>query len=271
MEGSMVLFGCPEEGERFRKRNEVFFSFWPRLEGLLNRVFSRKFETEEPADQVVFRLGRVAVEDFLELLLLASNGYGYGAMKLLRSCYELTITCGYLAKHPEELEAFLEFRHVSSRRALHHFKSLGFDPSFRDEKIAEIESEFERVKAKFTENVCTTCGKTRIQASWSKLDMLSMAREIGVEKVYVMGYFWPTMQSHATTYRLMSHFIETADGARFQAGPQPEQADAALAFAFLAMALLVDVQDHHFGLGLREELEALLTDYNKALQTERSP
>ena len=96
---------------------------------------------------------------------------------------------------------------------------------------------------------------------------LSMARKIGIEQVYLMGYFWPTMQSHATTYRLTSHFIEPTDGAKFQTGPQPEQADAALAAGFLAMALLIDVQDRHFGLGLREELEALVTEYNEALQS----
>jgi hypothetical protein len=62
----MVLFGRPDEGERFRDRNQVFF----RLEALLNKAFSRGLETEKPADAVVFGLGRIAVEDFLELLLL---------------------------------------------------------------------------------------------------------------------------------------------------------------------------------------------------------
>jgi hypothetical protein len=135
----MVLFGRPDEGERFRDRNQVFF----RLEALLNKAFSRGLETEKPADAVVFGLGRIAVEDFLELLLLAGNGYGYGALKLLRSCYELTVTCGYLAKNPDQVTAFLDFHHVSERRALNHFRNLGVDPStfLPAPSIEQIESD----------------------------------------------------------------------------------------------------------------------------------
>ena len=42
-------------------------------------------------DKFVYVYGNLIAEDFMELFLMAVNGYGYGAMKLLRSMYEHTI------------------------------------------------------------------------------------------------------------------------------------------------------------------------------------
>lgn len=262
-----MVFAHPNEGEKFKQRNEVFFRFWPRLEVLLNRAFARRFEVKNVEEEVVFGLGRIAVEDFLELLLLAGNGYGFGALKLLRSCYELTITCGYLSKHPEMVRPFLEYHHVSERRAMNHFKNLYVEPRMflSEEKIAEIERNFERVKAQFMEGICERCGTTRVQRSWTKLDMASLARDIGVGASYPMMYFWPTMQSHPTTYLLTSRFKGRSGGA-FEQGPQPQQADTALAGASVLMAMLLEFQDRFFNLGLGEELIALRTEYTQALQ-----
>jgi hypothetical protein len=122
------------------------------------------------------------------------------------------------------------------------------------------------VKPQFTEVVCEKCGTTRVQPSWSKLDMASMARKLGIGASYPMMYFWPTMQSHATTYRLGPRFRETTEGFRFEPGPQPVQADGALAGGNVVMAMLIEFQDGYFNLGLREELIRLRTEYTEALQ-----
>ncbi len=266
-----VQFGTPSEGKKFVRRNEVFFRFWPRLKALLDKAVVREFESDKREDRVVYGLGRVAAEDFMELLLLAANGYGQGAIKILRSGYELTVTCGYLSRHPELVETFLEFHHVSVRKGLNHFRGIGVDPNtfLPAERIAAIEAEFARVRPQFTDVVCEECGEEgekRVRPSWSKLDMASMTREIGIGNAYPMMYFWPTMLIHATTFRLLSRFTETAEGVEFQSGPQPREADAALAGGVLMLAMIVDVQDRHFGLGLGPELEALLTEYTGALQ-----
>ena len=46
----------------------------------------------EPIDRVLFWLGNVCREDFSEILLLAANGYGIGALKLFRGLYERVVT-----------------------------------------------------------------------------------------------------------------------------------------------------------------------------------
>jgi hypothetical protein len=63
------------------------------------------------ADRVVFYLGRVAADDFSELLILSGNGYGIGALKVLRGMYERVVTAAFIMKTSMASSA------VSSRNA----------------------------------------------------------------------------------------------------------------------------------------------------------
>ena len=69
----------------------------------MNAVVSRKLETVTAADKVIFYLGRLAVEDFSEILLNASNGYGVAGLKLLRPMFEKVITMMHLIRQPDEV------------------------------------------------------------------------------------------------------------------------------------------------------------------------
>ncbi len=40
----------------------------------------------------------------MEILLLAGNGYGVGAQKLLRGLYGAAVTARYISQHPEKAE-----------------------------------------------------------------------------------------------------------------------------------------------------------------------
>src|ERR1700683_336136 len=103
-------FGYPDQWEAFEKRNAKFIEHFPTLKRALDTAFIREFTTRTPADRAIHFLGRLCIEDFMELLCLAGNGYGIGAMKLLRGLYERVVTAAYLAKNPDEAELFLDFR-----------------------------------------------------------------------------------------------------------------------------------------------------------------
>jgi hypothetical protein len=53
-----------------------------------------------PEDRTVFVLGRLCMEDFFEIIQLAGNGYGFGALKLVRSLYERAVTMAFLSGQP---------------------------------------------------------------------------------------------------------------------------------------------------------------------------
>ncbi|MDA2926548.1 hypothetical protein MYX78_04830 [Acidobacteria bacterium AH-259-G07] len=84
-------FGFQEEWNRFKERHGLFFERFHHLGSTLDKIFIRELSGPEPVDKVVFYLGRVCCEDFMEILLLCSNGYGIGGLKLLRGMYERTV------------------------------------------------------------------------------------------------------------------------------------------------------------------------------------
>src|SRR5271169_6329192 len=65
----------------------------------------RAIEDKYRTDVIVYTLGRIAVDDFSELVILAGNGWGVGALKILRGMYERIVTTAYSAQTPEASRA----------------------------------------------------------------------------------------------------------------------------------------------------------------------
>src|SRR5688572_23296576 len=96
----MMGFGSEEEWIRFNQNFPLFVEKYQALEGLRNKIFQRDGEGDK-IDRVVFALGRVCSEDFQQALLLCGNGFGIGALQMIRGMYEREVTAVYLAKNPE--------------------------------------------------------------------------------------------------------------------------------------------------------------------------
>src|SRR5208337_1972488 len=56
-------FGIKEDWQHFSKTHQVLLRKLPLLFKTFERVFLRTMETTEPADRVIYFLGRVAMED----------------------------------------------------------------------------------------------------------------------------------------------------------------------------------------------------------------
>ena len=98
-----VTFGLPEEQNQFCVRNARFLEVLPQLRARIDQVLSREFTPEDKAQIVVFVLGRLIVEDFMEILLNCANGYGMAGLKLLRPMFEALVTALYLARQLKPL------------------------------------------------------------------------------------------------------------------------------------------------------------------------
>src|ERR1700738_2973765 len=101
----MSLYGFSEASTDFDRRHPQWSAVLSRLWGVINMAFSRRQVMDTTIEKFVYFYGNLVAEDFMELFLMGVNGYGYGAMKLLRSMYEHTVTVKYLHDHPEELQA----------------------------------------------------------------------------------------------------------------------------------------------------------------------
>lgn len=266
MEKTEFTVGKPEDWRDFQMRHPKFVQNLQYLNETMIKVFLREIDSSEfsgLADKVVFYLGRLAVEDFNEILLLCGNGYGIGAMKLLRGFYERVVTLMYISKNPGKADDFFDYHKIHQAKLLNHAKAgLSLDEiNVSEEKISEIQNNYLEVKERFQVS-CKKCGVTRTMNSWSELDTLSMARKVGIEKLYLHCFYQPTLQVHTTVASLSSRVkIKDGDALTFKEGPQNSEADISLYCAHnLILRVLIAINDH-FKMGLQTELEERFRDF----------
>ena len=232
------------------------------------KVFLRTVMSDKPSDRVGFYLGRICIEEFNELLLLAGNGSGVGALKVLRGMFERAVTSAYILQNPDDAERFLDYHKVHKYKAYNHAKKLGqFGPKLSPETITQINDEFAAVKAIYSEEICKPCGKTRLMGSWTRLDTASMAHKVGkgYEDIYFDAFYKPTLQVHTTVASLMARLEIAADGKMtFKSGAQRTEARHAVVLAHNLLLRVLDSQNKHFALGLDGELEKNVQDFQKA-------
>lgn len=266
-----VRFGLEPEWESFEERQPRFVFRFPELQRVLDAAVSRQLESTDKADRLIFFLGRLAVEDFVEIVLNVGNGYGVAALKLLRSLSERTITMMYLIRNPGEAENFLDHEHVQRRKIVSHIKAGGADPRdyFGAKELKEIESNYAAVKAKFLEPVCKKCGTTRPGISWTKVDLATMARKVGLGQSYVGLCYFPTLQIHATASALALRMEEMPGGVTFKPQAQRDEADAAIHGAHMCISLVLEEHIAYFKLPL--SIDHIRAIYHDCWPDERTP
>jgi hypothetical protein len=176
----VCIFGYADEGKAFSETYSVFLEKVPKLVDTLNKVFCRTFDSSGPGDGIVYHLGRLVVEDFLEIMLLCQNGFGFGGLKLLRGLYERTVTMAYIAKNPSEARTFIDYHHIHRSKELNHAKEAGVDITkhISENVIEDIKRKYDATKDKYKMEICKKCKTTRINFSWSNLDLASMAKKV---------------------------------------------------------------------------------------------
>lgn len=250
--------GFPKEWKRFFESHPKWIESYKLLHSTLEKIFFRKFEPEIAADRVVFFLGRLCVEDFNEIFLLCANGYGFGGLKILRGLYERAITAGYISRNPKEAELFLEYHFIHKGKMLTHARNFfgDIEDQVDPKEISDAEEKYRLYRDKFKEPLCKKCKTYRTRFTWSTLDLLSMAKKANMDKLYFPGYFFPTLQTHATPSSLMSRMRVKDDGnVSFDEGSQPDWAEKALVAAHNILLRVMLIQNEHFSLDLDDEIE----------------
>ena len=137
-----VGIGNAAEQKEFLAANPARTKAIENLYASAKQVFLRTLTSNVPADRVGFYLGRICVEEFSEIFLLAGNGHGIGALKILRGMFERAVTAAYILANPDQADAFLEYDKVNKHKAYMHAKKLGdHRPRLAPETIKRIQEE----------------------------------------------------------------------------------------------------------------------------------
>ena len=251
--------GYPDRWEAFNQRHAKFVATcYPDLVDLSKAVLNRHVRITSVADDVIFLLGRTAFEDFCELWVLAGNGYGIGAFKILRGLYEKVVTLGYLVKHPNEIQRFIDYGIVQTMRLMNRAKKQNFTRSkFSDAEYLAAEEAYQAVKGKFLD------AKGR-SLSWSPLDTFSMAMKsgYGLEEISVPGYVIPNLKIHPSISDLSERKIPSGGGTfSFSAEPQEQYADSALVTGTHTLIVALQIHDGYFKLGVGPVIEQVQTNF----------
>jgi hypothetical protein len=132
---------------------------------------------------------------------------------------------------------------------------------FSQEQAEKIERDFRAVKAQFMVSDCKTCKTTRLNHTWSKVDIVSMARmsDEHLWSFMVPAYYQPTLEFHSTVGAIFSRLDPEAvakdEGLLFDGAAQRDRADQSIITAHNLLLNVLDLQRECFHI---QELEPLL-------------
>lgn len=244
-----LIFGVPARWEAFHKRNVAFLDAWDRLHKLIERVFVRQLTNSSQNDLHVLYLGRLCVEDFLEILLLCGNGYGLAGMKLLRGLFERALTGWYLHKHTEESANFEDYWHVQNHRLAREAREKFGDDFLPEKLMADLKARADAVRGRFMIPDCAKCETTKLNHSWTRMDVVSMARECPEIGEYLLPAYWDTLAHvHANFGGIMLRLDVVEDSIGFRDESPAEECDGVLVTAHALLLRVLDLQIRHFRL-----------------------
>ena len=242
--------GSPDECSEFGSRHQAFVAVKPKLERLFEKLLARP-KLQSDADKAVFFLGLLAVQDFNELLLLAANGYGTGALKLLRVLYEHAVNELYIHKHAEEAEPFFLSHDI---RALTNFER---GKEFWGTLEVFSDSEHQKLKQK--------CGRGKhldltSRRSWSQLDLLSMAKKADPQlaELYAPCADLPNFEIHASSTSILARVERAPSGMEVTTSQQSATADGAFELAWILLGFALHALNEHFQRSLETEIKEVL-------------
>jgi hypothetical protein len=260
-----LICGFPDQWKEFRERNGLFLARLPNLQATMDLAFRRSFTPKGPEDIAIYSLGRLCTEEFYEIGVLSANGYGIGALRLLRSLYERAVTLAFLSDNTDQVMTFLNYHAVAQYKLMQAIDaSFGFG-ALSPEAVDRTKREYDAVKKEYEVTLCAECQTKRVNYTWHKLDVVSMAKKTIFAPIIIPGYYVPMSHAHSTVHALISRLEETGEGGLgFNPDPQPRQADEALMTAHNIMLGVIEVQKKYFGLDqLSEPLGTCLQDWEE--------
>ncbi len=215
------------------------------------------------AHLVLHSLAKAAFEDFGELLVLAGNGLGFGATKILRSLYERVVMAAFLGNKPSEAAIFVEQDAID----LHKLRQRLFDiapelkADFTPEDIQALDDRYQQSRARAKSEICTKCGQPKNDDAWARVALDKRAEAVdkaaGTDFValYAFCYLVPTYHAHAKASGLQMR-LEMTDTGWSDKKSSENEAHAAVMRGHCLLLKLFKQRNEYFNLGLQDEIRA---------------
>lgn len=268
MDQPSVVFGFQEEWENFRIRNPRYEEILPRLNDLRSKVFDREFTSDDPLMRFAILYGRMCMEEYYEIMLMAGNGYGYGAQKILRGFWEKAVTLEHLIAHPEDFDDFMDFHHITDYKLFKSVQDILGPDTLPAKIIEENAAAYALVKERFMITGCKECGAKRLNHTWNKLDVVSMSKKTRMlGQIVNQAYYIPMRHTHSTASSFVMRLERNTEALSFNPDAQRKESDSALRTAHLIVLEILDMQINYYKLDqFRDELAVCEEDFKTAFR-----
>ena len=217
-------------------------------------------------------LGWICANDFHEIITLCGNGLVIGGVKLLRGLFERAVVLQYLSAFPDEVQRFFDFNNIHlGKLYIHNANEFNLEKTLPAERINEILKAKEDSEKRFQVPACKTCGTTQSPMSWFEGGILSMAQKArkklglkkgeGLDSMYGICYFVPTMHTHPTFYSFKEWVEFSEHGMEWKPDAERRAVSHAMPAAHWVMLHVLISHNEYFKLGLNDELEERGKDF----------
>jgi hypothetical protein len=186
-----------------------------------------------------------------ELLVLASNGCGQGAMKIGRGMFESALYAEYLRQHPEETQDYIGFGAVAAWNRYQWAKENLPESTTRvaPETVRRLEENYNQVKDQFVQ------GGT-IRSRWHRKSIAQIAEAAGRKQQYEMVYSLAASIHHASPEGLLAYFEGRGVDVTFGAPPSMDWIGQALISRHTCLLQALDTLNECCKLGLDDKIKA---------------
>jgi hypothetical protein len=208
--GPSAIFGNPTTWDSSFKGHEKVFRAIEDLRTTVRDLAEATKDSKEELVQVLNALTQICSESMYDVLLLAGNLRGLGAMKIARGMFEISVISAYLVKNPSEVDAYLSFGLVE---AWNHVQRVEKHEPGRvpPDVMKEAQAAYNRVKSKFSNQA------GRVQFRWTNKTIKQMAEEIGRLNIYEIAYSIASELHHMPISGVIGHELEWTKEALFVA------------------------------------------------------
>ncbi len=152
----------------------------------------------DDAGLLVCELVTASMPDLDDIMLLCCKDRHWGALKLLRSLFERTVTLKYLAQNREEVQAFLAFDAADWNAVLSGIEKR-YGIKAKAETLTRFDAAAKDVRDKFRQEPCEKC-RMRKQTSWTPRSSLELAQKTGLEYLHFEAFVLPSKFIHTTYF-----------------------------------------------------------------------